>query len=320
MKKNKEFENILDECLERVLSGESVEGCLSWYPDYAEELRPLLETAAGARQAVDIEPRREFRDRAGYEFQKAVREIGPVRRGNFFAVLMKPAWATILLVVIVLAAGSGTVAAANNSLPGEPLYSVKTATESVRLAFAFSEESKADLYVKLTDRRVEEIVRMAEKGDAEQINNATDRLENHLLAMAGLDFIGGADVLESQLARLESAEETFGLASSRVPAATQPPTATGPGGENVTPPEEITPPSLAPIPGPADAGDIKTYDASAEEGEDSDLRTAVMNSAVMNSAALYDILDDVGEEVREALYRAIEIALVGYDNIISNID
>ena len=48
MKNKKEFENILDGCLESVLRGESVEACLELYPDYAEELRPLLMTAAGA--------------------------------------------------------------------------------------------------------------------------------------------------------------------------------------------------------------------------------------------------------------------------------
>ena len=46
MENNKQFNTILDECLERLLTGqETVEQCLQRYPEYATELEPLLRTA-----------------------------------------------------------------------------------------------------------------------------------------------------------------------------------------------------------------------------------------------------------------------------------
>jgi len=64
MKQSEIFDTILDECLEKVFSGESLESCLAGYPDQADELRPLLETVLGARDAADIAPRPEFRQEA----------------------------------------------------------------------------------------------------------------------------------------------------------------------------------------------------------------------------------------------------------------
>ena len=72
MKKSSEFENILDECLERLIKGETVEQCLESYPEQALELEPLLRTAQATREASAIAPRAEFRARARYEFTSAL--------------------------------------------------------------------------------------------------------------------------------------------------------------------------------------------------------------------------------------------------------
>ena len=46
---NPDFELILEDCLARLRSGSTLEDCLSFYPDQAEGLRPLLSTAAYVR-------------------------------------------------------------------------------------------------------------------------------------------------------------------------------------------------------------------------------------------------------------------------------
>ena len=70
MKRNKEFNNILDECLERLLvKGETVEQCLASYPQYAAELEPLLQMAVAAKEASAIQARPEFKAKARYEFR-----------------------------------------------------------------------------------------------------------------------------------------------------------------------------------------------------------------------------------------------------------
>ena len=53
MRKSREFNNILDECLERLLvMDETIEQCLRSFPEHADRLKPLLETALTAREAA----------------------------------------------------------------------------------------------------------------------------------------------------------------------------------------------------------------------------------------------------------------------------
>jgi hypothetical protein len=204
MKKENEFDNILDECLERVIGGEPVERCLSDYPQYAADLEPLLRTALDAKMATAIEPRPEFRNRARYQFQNAIRDMETPRPRGFFS--WQPRWVTAVIVVaVLLIAGSGTVLASGDSLPDEPLYQVKLTTEAVRLAFTPSAVGKAELYVELADKRVEEIIRMADEGKVEQVEQVTERLNDQLIAVANLDLPGGGVSLERETGTFEAA-------------------------------------------------------------------------------------------------------------------
>jgi len=186
MKRSREFNDILDECLERLLAkGETLEQCLSSYPKQAVELKPLLETALVTKQASAIEPSTEFKARARYQFRSALQEMEPEKRLSFFGWL--PRWATVVAIVLVLLlAGSGTVAAASNSMPDEPLYPVKIASEQARLMLTLSALGKAELYTNLVDKRVSEIVYVANKGDVRQIKLAAQRLDNYLTRIASL--------------------------------------------------------------------------------------------------------------------------------------
>jgi len=186
MKESKEFINILDECLERLLvKGETVEQCLRSYPEQAAELEPLLQTALATQKASAIQPRPEFRAKARYQFRLALPEIGQRSRLPFFG--WQPRWATVVaIVLILLLAGGSTVVAAGNSMPDNPLYQVKLTTEQVQLALTPSALGKAELYAKLADKRVTEIIYMANKGKPEQVERVTQRLNSYLARVAVL--------------------------------------------------------------------------------------------------------------------------------------
>ncbi len=209
MKTNKEFDNILDECLERLLvGGKTIEQCLQSYPEQAAQLKPLLETALAVKKASAIQPRAEFKARARYQFHSALQEVASRRSRPFFGWL--PRWATVLTIVLVLLlAGGGTVAAAAGSMPDSPLYPVKLATEEVQLVLTLSQIDKARLCAEFADRRVEEIIYMADKGDAHQVEVITERLDNRLAMLAVL-----ASALEAEEAPMvlapESTEEAGG--------------------------------------------------------------------------------------------------------------
>jgi hypothetical protein len=232
MRNEREFDNILNECMERVMRGEDIQSCLARYPEYADDLEPLLKTVFDAKQAVDIGPRPEFRQRAAYEFQTAIRNM-PVKESRGFS--WRLSWVMpVAIVLVVLAAGSGTVVAANNSLPDQPLYKVKKATEAVQIAFTPSDMGKAELYAKFADRRVEEIVKLADKGEAKQIDEATDRMNSQLIAMANItsnnvavhDDTGPAMLQAPASATYESADTQAKQAP--VASAQMPPTAPSP--------------------------------------------------------------------------------------------
>ena len=128
----KEFDNILDECLERLLvKGETIEQCLQGYPEQAADLKPLLQTALAARQAAAVQPRAEFKARARYQFHSALQEWVTRKRHPFLSWF--PRWATVVTIVLgILLMGGGTIAAAGYSMPDSPLYPVKLATEQVQ--------------------------------------------------------------------------------------------------------------------------------------------------------------------------------------------
>jgi hypothetical protein len=195
MKTDKEFNNILDECLERLLvKGETIEQCLSSYPEYAAELEPLLHTAMTTKKVLAIQPSPEFKARARYQLGLALQEAKPKRRLAFLT--RHPRWATaIASFLALLLAGGGTVVAAGNSMPGDFLYPVKLATEQVQLTLTTSDIGKAELYAKLADKRVAEIVYIVDEGKPEQVELTAERLNNYLVSIASLSSAETGDRL-----------------------------------------------------------------------------------------------------------------------------
>ena len=182
---SKEFDNILDECLERLLvNGETIEQCLKDYPEQAADLKSLLETALTTRQALAIQPGAEFRARARYQFHSALQEGASRKKQSFLSWF--PRWATVVSIILgIVMMGGGTIVAANYSMPDSLLYPVKLTTEQVRLVLTPSEIGKARLYAKFADRRVAEIIYTANKGNAQQVEAITQRLDKGLVMLAG---------------------------------------------------------------------------------------------------------------------------------------
>jgi hypothetical protein len=178
------FQDVLDECIDRVLQGESVEECLRRYPQQAAELEPLLRVALATRRTSSVvEPRTEFKDRTRYEVQSrlAAKELRATSK-KAPTVIWIPRWAavTACLVLVLVLAGTGTVAAASGSVPGDTLYSVKTATEQIQWKLTFSQKAKARLQARFAERRVWEIAQLAKKGRTEKLGSLASRFEAHL--------------------------------------------------------------------------------------------------------------------------------------------
>ncbi len=203
MNNENEFDNILDECLERMLTGgETAEQCLARYPQWARELEPLLLASTFARKASSIKPSPEFRERARYQMRAALQEMAEKRERRFSLFRWQPQWVTAVIAVVVLVVASGgTVAASGNSMPDGILYPVKLATERVRLTLTPSSLGKAEYYMEMADRRVAEIIVMANRGKSEHVEQVARRLNVYLAQAADLvaDRNGGAGVVMAPL-------------------------------------------------------------------------------------------------------------------------
>lgn len=66
------FDKILDECIDRINSGESVESCLANYPEFAEQLKPLLGAVLQTKKAYTFIPQENAKMAAKRRFDAAL--------------------------------------------------------------------------------------------------------------------------------------------------------------------------------------------------------------------------------------------------------
>jgi hypothetical protein len=308
-RKNSQLDNILDDCLEKLLvKGRSIEECLADYPEQADELKPLLQTAMVTRKALVIEPRPEFRAKARYQLHSALKEAASKKRRPSFAWQFR--WATVVSTfLILLLAGGGIVAAASNSMPDNPLYQVKLATEQIQLSLTTSPLDKAKLYAKLADRRVTEIINMAQEGNVSLVELTTQRLDNHLAMIAssstvqrdGVSFTG--EVLETTIPAPTVAIGEAGVTTTIAGITAEIP--------------ETTTPTVPTATEPPDEGLGDYFHQPDSNG--GNFANQIRQQSASNIAALYEALESAPEEVKPSLMQAIAVLEAGYENALNAI-
>lgn len=178
----------LSQAIDRLLAGQAPAAMPA--PDEAPEGQGLLQAAATVqRSAQDVEPRPEFRAAAKARFLTAfsqrARPAASPRWHWGLPPALRPAarlWlAAAASLVLVLGAGTGTVFAANSSLPQEPLYGVKRASERVQGLLALGSDAQVHHNLWLAERRLQDIVRSQASGREvpaalfSDLQQATDR-------------------------------------------------------------------------------------------------------------------------------------------------
>ncbi len=176
------FDHILNECLERLARGESLQDCLDTYPEQAQELVPLLRVAQTTQElASSLSPRPEFRAQALYRLTRSMSDKRRRRKGlRWVPVMAKPAVLAVAAVLLLIGAAGATTAVANNSVPGQPLYFVKTMKERVLLIIPRSDIARARFQADLAHARDMEMVALARSGNTEELQKAAERLNMHL--------------------------------------------------------------------------------------------------------------------------------------------
>jgi hypothetical protein len=320
--KTERFEIILDECLEHLLTGtETIEQCLQRYPEYAGELEPLLRTAMSFNRAVDIKPSPEIKARGRYRLQIAIAKEKTPRHVSFWK--WQPRWTMAVGVVLVLfILGSGTVLAAGPSLPGSPFYSVKLATENIRVKLTGSEVKKATLYAEFADKRMSEMIRMVENGNLANIDIVAQQLNADIILISNLPLeeqpLMTGTMMATGQGTIEQAAPAMSFGSRNLET-TVPTTITAP----VVPAPEI---ALAP-----EITVMKGANSEATLAEDSNaiptndrekLKKVIAGLASRHPEILRQMLDSdkIPEDVKPSIRRALWASEHGYQEALQKLD
>ena len=184
------FEDILVQCIDDIKAGRSsIEDCLSRYPSLREQLEPLLRIALEIRKTPDAKPSPAFKIKARVWLMEQIHERQAVTKRALarYNGQMKPiqyrrrfsmAGIIIAIVLALSAAGGGAVYASQGSLPGDALYQVKLGTEQVRMILPGDDVTRAELTLSFAERRMEEIVALAEAGRVQHMGLAVTKYDD----------------------------------------------------------------------------------------------------------------------------------------------
>lgn len=181
----KKIEEILDILIGEIKEGKSVDSCLKEYPEYADELRPLLLLAARIEESpkpeVDLVAfKRAMTKVNSLEEQGKVKNSLFALRAHIFRPVVLRTASIVLVFTFIL---SMTFSFSANSLPGDFLYPVRCFGEKAQLVMTFGDEGKAELHLKLADRKTEDFIlsfNKKEKINKELLNAMFDETSNAL--------------------------------------------------------------------------------------------------------------------------------------------
>jgi hypothetical protein len=174
----REFDEAFHVCLELIREGrETLESVVARYPEYAEELQAQLEAVTWlfAHKAA-LEPRPEFVAASRRRLVARIKEgsrPAPLtwkdRLRQAFDIQRVAPVAFVAVLMIFLFIGGTVVTVARNSLPGDPLYSVKRNLEQIALATSLDKSRDAKLRLQFVEARLTEIKELIEKGRSEKL-------------------------------------------------------------------------------------------------------------------------------------------------------
>jgi hypothetical protein len=130
----------------------------------------------------------------------------------------------VLIFTLLFGGTAGTVYAAQNTLPTDFLYPVKTLSEDVRLSLTLGPQERVELLEQLAQRRVEEIVALQNRG-VEPPATVSLRLQQHnwqaISLAAGVEDAAMQPLLERLRIRLQAQYNALEQVDKQSPALLQ---------------------------------------------------------------------------------------------------
>ncbi len=190
-----EIELILDQCIDEMRKGKSVAQTIANYPQYANQLWPLLKLVREMEALPLPSPSPEAISATLVNIGQELGRSDTPLRSRFTArnildkkslknIFRRPALAWAFngaLALVVVLFGAATISA--GSLPGDLLYPVKLVTEKVKFLLTFDSEKKAELRLTFSDRRLEEMIKAFQQSNTLDTTVLTAMLDEAKLAL-----------------------------------------------------------------------------------------------------------------------------------------
>jgi hypothetical protein len=189
MKSKKERETIIADCLELLhQEGQSVESILARYPEKAGEIRPDLEAAAWLlEKGQTLAPPAAFTANARQRLTRRIQANVPWQEQGLWQMTMRLTARPVLrlavillLVASILLNGYQAVKATRTSLPGDLVYPLKQAQETLELAFSLNAAGDASLHTHYAQVRLLEAQALVLEGRYEKIPGTVTSFEKHV--------------------------------------------------------------------------------------------------------------------------------------------
>lgn len=163
----------LEICLQEIERGADVDAVLVRYPEFAEELRPILESALKAKKAAVPGPSPDVvrRNRAtvlGHAAQLREAKAQPLH--GLWSVSIRRALVSLAVITILFIGSTGLVRAASTTVPGDNLYPIKRTWEDVHVLFTFDVRAREALEVEQENERLEELSELFKEGRSAKVD------------------------------------------------------------------------------------------------------------------------------------------------------
>lgn len=193
---------VLEVCLKEIEQGADVDTVLFRHPEFAQELRPILETSIKAKAMAVPAPAEEVvrRNRAKvlqHASELRERKSAPAPR-RLWSVPLRRALVTFMVVAVLFVSSTRLVRASSATLPGDNLYPVKRTWESLSLFLAFNPERREALEFEYENERLRELSELLASGRSAKVDFA-----GYVTRQSGTEWrVSGITVFTSSDTRL----------------------------------------------------------------------------------------------------------------------
>lgn len=208
------FESILDESISALQAGIPVEEILAEAPEYAAQLRPLLfaatvladpnprlvpEERKSALRAMYLQQVTELPSEKPPTFSEKAQAVSRIirRRSTPKAVFSDLATVIVTVILTLLMTLLLLSFAAQATVPGDFLYSLKRSSEAVQLGLTFGEAQRTGLIQQFNQRRLAEIEQLIQQDRAAVVDfrGVLETKGENLWIIAGQTVFLPADVI-----------------------------------------------------------------------------------------------------------------------------